>query len=162
MANYLQAKEIDVARAVNLISALKDYLQRDGFFNDIWGIVKPLIERFGIQPPIERRRRRCREDANEKAWTKVDYKEKLFDIVICSFVHELIRRFSSESCTILTAMAALFLTSPDFLNIEVMRPFVNFYELRSDLLKSECEVFAAQFAKADTKCKNFLQVLQFL
>ena len=59
-------------------------------------------------------------------------------------------------------MAALFPTSPDFLNIEVMRPFVNFYELRSDLLESECEVFAALFAKADTECKNLLQVLQFL
>ena len=30
MANYLQGKEIDVARTVNLISALKDDLQRDG------------------------------------------------------------------------------------------------------------------------------------
>ena len=88
MANYLQAKEIDVARAVNLISPLKDDLQRNGFFNDIWGIVNPLIERFGIQPPVERRRRRCREDANKKAWTKVDYKEQLFDVVIRSFVQE--------------------------------------------------------------------------
>ena len=57
VANYLQAKETDIARAVNFISALKDDQQRDGFFNDLWGTVKPLIERFGIQPPVERRRR---------------------------------------------------------------------------------------------------------
>ena len=75
VANYLQSKEIDVARAVNLISALKDDLQRDGLFNDIWDTCQPLIERFGIQPPVERRRRRCREDTKEKAWTMVDYKE---------------------------------------------------------------------------------------
>ena len=99
-ANYLQDKEIDVARAVNLISSLKDDLQRKEFFNDIWGIVKRLIERFGIQPPVERRRRRCRKDANEIAWTMVDYKEKLFDVVIRSFVKELNRRFSSECYTI--------------------------------------------------------------
>ena len=102
------------------------------------------------------------EDANEKAWTKADYKEKLFYVVIRSFVQELNRRNSKESCTILTAMAALFPTSPDFLNIEVMRPFVDHYALRSDLLKSECEVFAAQFAKDDKDCKNLLQILAFL
>ena len=59
-------------------------------------------------------------------------------------------------------MVAFFPTSADFLNTDVMCPFVNFYELRSDLLKSECEVFAVQFAKAGTNCKNLLQVLQFL
>ena len=88
---------------------------------------------------------------------KIDYKEKHFDVIVSSFLQELNWRFSSESCTILTSMAALFPTSPDFLNFEVMRPFVNFYELRSDLLKSECDVFAAQFSKADTNCKNLLQ-----
>ena len=91
----------------------------------------------------------------------VDYKEKLFDVVIRSFVKELNQRFSSECCTILNAMAAFFPTLADFLNTDVMRPFVNFYELRSDLLKSECEVFAVQFAKAGTNCKN-LQVLRIL
>ena len=75
VANYLHGKEIDVARGMNLISALKDDLQRDGLFNDIWDTCQPLIERFGIQPPVERRRRRCREDTKEKAWTMVDYKE---------------------------------------------------------------------------------------
>ena len=157
VANYLQDKEIDVARAVNSISSLKDDLQRKELFNDIWGIVKRMIERFGFQPPVERRRRRCREAANEIAWTMVDYKEKLFDVVIRSFVKELNRRFSSECCTILNAMAAFFPTSADFLNTNVMRPFVNFYELRSDLLKSECKVFAVQFAKVGTNCKNLLQ-----
>ena len=92
----------------------------------------------------------------------VDCKEKLFDVVIRSFVKELNRRFSSECCTILNAMAAFFPTSADILNTDVIRPFMNFYELRSDLLKSECEVFAVQFAKAGTNCKNLLQVLQFL
>ena len=70
--------------------------------------------------------------------------------------------FSSECCTLLNARAAFFPTSADFLNTDVMCPFVNFYELCSDLLKSECEVFAVQFAKAGTNCKNLLQVLQFL
>ena len=78
---------------MNLISSLKDDLQKKEFFNDIWGIVKRLIERFRIQPPVERRRRRCREDANEIAWTTVDYKEKLFDVVIRYFVNELDRLF---------------------------------------------------------------------
>ena len=82
--------------------------------------------------------------------------------MIRSIVQELNRRFPNESCIILTTMAAIFPTSPDFLNIELMRPFVDHYELRSDLLKSECEVFKAQFAKADKDCKNLLQILELL
>ena len=42
LANYLQDREIDTARAVNLISPLKDDLQREESFDDIWDIAKPL------------------------------------------------------------------------------------------------------------------------
>ena len=65
-ANYLQSKEIDTAKAVELIAALKTNLMREDLFEEVWIRVVQLITKHDIAPPIERRRRRCREDSNQR------------------------------------------------------------------------------------------------
>ena len=65
-ANYLQSKEMDTAKAVELIAALKASLVREDLFEEVWIRVVQVITKYDIAPPIERRRRRCREDSNQR------------------------------------------------------------------------------------------------
>ena len=85
-ANYLQSKEMDTAKAMELITALKTNLTRDDLFEEVWVRVVQLIAKHDIAPPNERRHRRCREDSNQHIWTKDDYKVKLNHTVIGEFV----------------------------------------------------------------------------
>ena len=48
MANYLQSKEIDVSKAVNLIFALEYDLHRDGSHWTARNYVGPLAQIFGV------------------------------------------------------------------------------------------------------------------
>ena len=161
-ANYLQSKEMDTAKAVELISALKANLMREDLFEEVWIRVVQLITKHDIAPPIERRRRSCREDSNQRIWTKDDYKIKLFDTVIGEFVKELDIRFDDEVSCILKAMTAMNPLSNFFLNFEIMMPFVEQYEIRKELLRSELEVFKEQYNNTKQECKSILDVLQFV
>ena len=105
--NYLQSKEMDTAKAVELITALKANLQREYLFEEVWIRVVQLIKKHDIASPIEHRRRRCREDSNQRIWTKDDYKVELFDTVIGEFVKELDIRCYDEASCILKTMTAM-------------------------------------------------------
>ena len=122
-ANYLQSKEMDTAKAVEFIAALK----REYLFEEIWIRVVQLIKKYDIATPIKRRRKRCREDSNQRILTKDDYKVKLFDTVIGEFVKELVIRFNDEASYILKAMTAMNPLSKLFLNFEIIIPFVENY-----------------------------------
>ena len=84
---------------------------------------------FDIAAPLERRRRRCRGDANQRVWVKADYRTRLFDRVITVFVGELDRRFSGDVCEVLNSISALFPQSEGFLNVTTLQPFVQHYHL---------------------------------
>ena len=70
---------MDTVKAVELIAALKANLKREYSFEEVWIRVVQLIKKHDIAPPIERPRRRYREDSNKRVWTKDNYKVKLFD-----------------------------------------------------------------------------------
>ena len=70
------------------------------------------------------------------------------------FVGELDRRFSDYVCNVLTSMSALFPQSERFLDVAMLKPFSDHYKLRSGLLKSECEVFAAQYHNSFPNCRS--------
>ena len=162
VSNYLQSKDLDISRAVELVKALKVDLLRDGFFEDIWGESTKLTKKFNIAPPLERRHHRCREDANQTVWTREDYEKRLFKKVIGVFVDELDRRFSDNVCSVLISMSALFPHSESFLDVALLKQFIDHYKLRGVLLRSECEVFAVQYENAAPDCKSILDVLRFI
>ena len=162
VSNYLQSKDLDIARAVELVKALKVDLLRYGFFDEVWEESTKLTRKFDIAPPLVRHRRRCREDANQKMWTRIDYEEQLFGRVLGVFVGELDRRFSDNVCNVLTSMSALLPQSERFLDVTLLKPFSDHYKLRSGLLKSECEVFAAQYENSSPNCRSLLDVLRLI
>ena len=92
------------------------------------------------------------EDSNQRIWTKDDYKVKLFDTVIGEFVKELDIRFDDEASCILKAMTAINPLSKLFLNFEIIMPFVEHYEIRKELLRSELEVFKEQYNNTKQEC----------
>ena len=69
VSNYLQSKDLDIARAVELVKALIVYLTRDGILYDVWEQATELTAKIDIAPPLELRRRGCRKDANQTVWT---------------------------------------------------------------------------------------------
>ena len=93
---------------------------------------------------------------------KADYRTCLSDRVITVFVGEFDRRFSGDVCEVLNSMSALFLQSEGLLNVITLQPFVEHYHIRHGLLKSECEVFAAQYARISPGCEIMLNVLRFI
>ena len=86
----------------------------------------------------------------------------MFDKVIKLFVDELEKRFDKTVCDILRAMASLVLQSTHFLDFETLKPFFIHYALDAKLLKSEIDVFSAQYKNAEPGCKSLLDVLQFV
>ena len=49
-----------------------------------------------------------------------------------------------------------------FQNFEIMMPFVEHYEIRKDLLRSELEVLKEQYNNSKQECKSILDILQFV
>ena len=80
--DFLQRADIDLARSVEMVQVLKREVQSPELFENVWSRAFALISRLNIPAPIQRRRERCREDADERAWTKQDYKERLFDPLV--------------------------------------------------------------------------------
>ena len=121
-----------------------------------------LTQAHNFATPLQIRRRRCREDSNQHMWVRNDYKERLFDKVIKVFVDELDKRFDRTVCDILRAMASLAPQSSHFLDFEALKPFITHYALDAKLLKSEIDVFSAQYRNVEPECKSLLDVLQFV
>ena len=105
--NYLQSKEMGTAKAVELIAALKGRIKERILVRRSMDSFVQLIKMQDIVPPIELHRRRCREDSNQRIWTKDDYKVKLSDTVIGEFVKELVICSDDEASCILKAMTAM-------------------------------------------------------
>ena len=63
-----------------------------GYFDDVWEQETELTAKLDIAHPLERRRRRCREDANRTVWTRVEYEKRLFGKVIGVFIDALNKR----------------------------------------------------------------------
>ena len=103
--------------AVELVKSLKTDLLRDALFDEVWEQTSALSTKFDIAEPLERRRRRCRGNANQRVWVKADYRTRLFDRIITVFLGELNRRFSGEVCEVLNSMSALFPQSEGFLDV---------------------------------------------
>ena len=114
VANYLQSKDMDVSRSVELIKALKHDLLKTTLFDEVWNQAQEVIARFEIELPLEHCLRMCRQDADERVWTKLEYKNKFFDLIIEVFNAELDRRFSENVCSILNSISALSPTSSKF------------------------------------------------
>ena len=62
-ANYMQDKQMDICIAVDHIDTLKLSLSGKDVFDEIWDTAKALIDEHEIPQPIEKRRRRCRDDS---------------------------------------------------------------------------------------------------
>ena len=59
-------------------------------------------------------------------------------------------------------MASLIPSSSHFLDIDTLKPFARHYALDERLLKSEMDVFSAQYRNADPGCKSLLDMLHFI
>ena len=59
-----------------------------------------------------------------------DYEKRLSEKVIGVFVDELDRRFSDNVYNVFISMSALFLQSERFLDVVLLKPFIDHYILR--------------------------------
>ena len=88
---------------------------------------------------------------------------ELFDKVVKVFVvDELNKRFDNSVCDLLRSMAPLIPSSSHFLAFDTLKPFARHYALDERMLKSEMDVFSAQYRITDPGCKSLLDMLQFV
>ena len=161
-ADYLQCVDMDTSKAVELINAVRESLAAPELFDNVWQNAKMLTDTHEIAAPLEIRRRRCRQDSNQHEWTKIDYKERLFDKAVKAFVDELNKRFDVSTCNILHSMSSLIPSSTRFLDFDTLKPFARHYALDERLLRSEMDVFSAQYRNVDPGCKSLLDMLHFI
>ena len=159
-SNYLQS--VDMDRAVDLINALRESLAAPELFDEVWQNAKTMTDTHEIAAPLEIRRRRCRQDSNQHTWTKIDYKERLFDKVVKAFVGEFNKRFDFSACEILRSMSSLIPSSSHFLEFDTLKPLARHYTLDERLLRSEMDVFTEQYRNMDPGCKSLLDMLHFI
>ena len=139
-ANYLQSVDMDASRAVDLIIALRESLAAPELFDKVWQNAKTMTDTHEIAAPLEIRRRRCGQDSNQHTWSKIDYKDRLFDKVVKVFVDELNKRFDFSACEILRSMSSLIPSSSHFLEFDTLKPLATHYTLDERLLRSEMNV----------------------
>ena len=114
-----------------------------------------MTDTYEITAPLEIRRRRCRQDSNQHTWTKIDYREMLFDKVVKTFVAELNKRFDFSVCEIL-------LSSSHFLDFDTLKTLARQYTLDERLLRSEMDVFTERYRNMDPGCNSLLDMLHFI
>ena len=152
-----------------MVQVLKADVQSTDLFEIVWTRGSILTSSLNIPAPIERRRRRCREVAeNNRVWTKHNYKDMLLDPLVEKLMNELNHRFSDESNSILTSISSLFPSSDNFFYRDALVPFADFYGLTGSI-GAEIQVYKTQLQEQGVtiKCENgspwgIRDVLQFL
>ena len=86
-----------------------------------------------------------------------DYEKRLSEKVIGVFVDELNRRFSDNVYNVFILMSALFLQSERFLDVVLLKPFIDHYILRGVVWSVR-----GTLSNASPDCKNLLDVLRFI
>ena len=140
LSDHLQATDLELASAVDLVFAVVDALndkRNAETWTKIWDCASDMCETVGIdmQRPQVRRKKQPRHlqefvvnsqtGSKEPLETSEDYQNHCFFPVINRLISELERRFSSESCHVLKGAAALNPKHKTFLENDALCPWLN-------------------------------------
>lgn len=152
LSDHLQATDLDLASAIDLVFAVVDTLndrRNAETWTKIWDCASDICEKVGISmqcPPVRRRvqPRHLQEfvvnsqtSLRESLETSDDYRNHCFFPVIDRLISELNRRFSSESCLILKGTAAVNPKHKTFMDQEVILPMATHYGVLKENLAAE-------------------------
>ena len=160
LSDVLQAEKCDIASALQLAAAhvqvLKDK-RCDEYFHKVWTLASQLAGRNGIDLVVPFKRRRLissrlrgnltdstlgHRDLEASLTPEEHFKVTVFFPVMDRVIQEMERRFSDdETVPMLKSLSACHPDSHNFLDIEVLRPLVDAYDLdKSGRLVSQIDV----------------------
>jgi len=163
LSDVLQAEKCNISSALQLATAHLQILQNklcDEYFHKIWLIVSDLANKNGaeLSVPVKRTRKvpyrqnDCVTDSTLEHSglesteinpnPEVHYRSTIFFPVMHRVIQEMERRFNGDmKVLLLKNLSACHPESAEFLNIDVLRPLVQAYNLdRRDKLMSQIEV----------------------
>ena len=152
LSDQLQAIDLDLASAIDLIFALTDTLKDKRSAEtctQIWKCASDMCERLGINNMQRQQKRKVMQPHHlqefhvqshtrkEMLETSEDYKIHCFFPVIDRLISEMNRRFSAESCNIMKGVAALNPKHKTFLHQDAILPMAKHYGVLEDNLSAE-------------------------
>ena len=158
LSECLQSVQIDLAKAVRVVSAVKETLgskRSEKAFDELWKSFEELWQTMGlidIESELQRLRRPRQLPARlqdgvietsvgnrQQLQVASEYRCSLYFPVLDNFLAEMNRRFSDESTTIMTAVQACTPGSDTFFDLEAIKHFCQFYDI-DNAIQSEIEV----------------------
>jgi hypothetical protein len=151
LSEVLQAKELDLAAAVDLVDTTRDTLQNwrnnSASWTKLWTDIASMVKDNGLSMELSRKPRRRlkqstrmnesvvmetvgvrRDEMEELESEDIDldthYRISIYNATLDQIIGEMDRRFSVESRSLMTAASACSPRSPSFLNFKVMEPLV--------------------------------------
>uniref|UniRef100_A0A087YHR8 Uncharacterized protein n=1 Tax=Poecilia formosa TaxID=48698 RepID=A0A087YHR8_POEFO len=172
LSDMLQSSTLDLARAVDLVGALRDTFQdyrNEKYFDELWKEVKELAEKSKISVKIDRRYPRlsskCLDSLvmSSKGQRKCDdvgFPRSLFNHVLDCLMVELKRQFSKKNCEIMQGVQSLNPKSATFLNEEPLIAF-DLDDLKHEVHQAKCLLDQRIKSDLDTPC-TLLDFIVFL
>lgn len=151
LSEVLQAKQLDLAAAVDLVDTTRDTLQNwrnnSASWTKLWTDIASMVKDNGLSMELSRKPRRRlkqstrmnesvvmetvgvrRDEMEELESEDIDldthYRISIYNATLDQIIGEMDRRFSVESRSLMTAASACSPRSPSFLNFKVMEPLV--------------------------------------
>lgn len=151
LSEVLQAKQLDLAAAVDLVDTTRDTLQNwrnnSASWTKLWTDIASMVKDNGLSIELSRKPRRrlkqstrmnesvvmetvgVRRDEMEGLESEdidldTHYRISIYNATLDQIIGEMDRRFSVESRSLMTAASACSPRSPSFLNFKVMEPLV--------------------------------------
>ena len=158
LSECLQSVQVDLAKAVRVVSAVKETLKSkrsEKAFDEVWKTFEELWQTMGlvdVESELQRLRRSRQLPARlqdgiveisigsrQQLQVANEYRCSIYFPVLDNFLAEMNRRFSDESTTIMAAVQACTPGSDTFFDLEVIDQFCQFYGI-DNAVKSEIEV----------------------
>ena len=169
LSECLQSVQVDLAKAVRVVSAVKETLESkrsDKAFDDVWKTFEDLwqnLKLVDVESELERLRRPRQFPARlqdgmvettvgnrQQLYRATEYRCYVYFPVLDNFLAEMNRRFSDESTTIMKAVQACTPGSDTFFDPIAIKEFCQFYDI--DLaIQSEIEVARKYLSTQDLK-----------
>ena len=158
LSECLQSIHVDLAKAVRVVSAVKETLEEkrsEKAFNEVWKTFEDLWQKMklvDVESELQRLRRSRQLPARlqdgmvetsiggrQQLQAANEYRCNIYFPVLDSFLAEMNRRFSDESTTIMTAVQACTPGSDTFFDLKAIEGFCDFYDI-DIAVQSEIEV----------------------
>uniref|UniRef100_A0A8C2PTZ0 DUF4371 domain-containing protein n=1 Tax=Cyprinus carpio TaxID=7962 RepID=A0A8C2PTZ0_CYPCA len=153
LSDQLQATDLDLASAIDLVFSLVDTLKEernDETWTHLWQGANDTCERVGIDMQRQQAKRKIIQPSHLQQFhvsnshtrkkilqTPEDYKIHCFFPVLDRLISELNRRFSADSCHVMKGVAAINPKHKTFLHQDALQPMARHYGILEDNLSAE-------------------------